>query len=149
MRQFVPAMIDGSASAACKGQACILHSIAKKIRLSGASGDERDSWAWCATVLAASPAACRRLYLERQVMARQSSRSRSVEPHRSEVGMQRFFTPTNLDRYRKLASGTVNDPEWKQIMGELAKEMTEFRCEARGVAAAGRRLLDDTGSKVV
>jgi hypothetical protein len=79
-------------------------------------------------------------------MARQSSRRLA---RKSEAGMQRFFTPTNLDRYRRLASGTVNDPERHQIMEELAKEMSAFRCEARGAMVGRRPFDDDTGSKAV
>lgn len=61
-----------------------------------------------------------------------------------DIGMGRFFSPTNLDRYRKLASGAVDDTERHQIMEDLAKEMKSFRCEARMVAADGPRPLDDS-----
>jgi hypothetical protein len=54
------------------------------------------------------------------------------------VGMNRFFSPVNLDRYRRLASGTIGDAEQYQLLEDLAAEMNAFRREAR-MAAVGRR----------
>jgi hypothetical protein len=70
-------------------------------------------------------------------MARQSSRPHRVNVRTSDAGMGRFFSPTNLDRYRRLASGAVDDAERHRIMEDLAKEMNSFRREARMVAVDG------------
>jgi len=48
--------------------------------------------------------------------------------------MDRFFSPTNLDRYRRLANGTGGAVEQHQLLDELAAEMSAFRREARLVA---------------
>lgn len=77
-------------------------------------------------------------------MARRSSRPLRADVRKSDGGMARFFSPTNLDRYRKLASGVVDDTERHQIMEELAREMDSFRREARITAVAGRCPVDDT-----
>jgi hypothetical protein len=53
--------------------------------------------------------------------------------------MSRFFSPVNLDRYRKLASGTIGETEQYQLLEDLAEEMNAFRREAR-VVAVDRRL---------
>jgi hypothetical protein len=52
--------------------------------------------------------------------------------------MSRFFSPVNLDRYRKLASATIDEVEQHQLLKDLAEEMNAFRREAR-VAAVNRR----------
>lgn len=54
------------------------------------------------------------------------------------AGMSRFFSPANLDRYRKLASGAIGEVEQHQLLEDLAEEMNAFRREAR-VAAVNRR----------
>jgi len=59
-----------------------------------------------------------------------------------DAGMGRFFSPTNLDRYRKLASGALDETERHQIMEDLAREMNVFRHEARIAAIAGERASD-------
>ena len=76
-------------------------------------------------------------------MARRPSRERRFKVQTSDIGMARFFSPANLDRYRKLASGAVDETERHRIMNDLAKEMQSFRCEARMAAADGRRPVDD------
>jgi hypothetical protein len=50
--------------------------------------------------------------------------------------MSRFFSQANLDRYRKLASGTMGEAEQHQLLIELAEEMNAFRDEARLAAVA-------------
>jgi hypothetical protein len=81
-------------------------------------------------------------------MARQASRAHRVKARTSDAGMGRFFSPTNVDRYRKLASGAVGDAERHQIMEELAEEMHSFKREAR-IAIDGPPPLDDSlGSQV-
>ena len=52
--------------------------------------------------------------------------------------MSRFFSPVNLDRYRKLASGTIGETEQYQLLEDLAEEMNAFRREARVVAVDRR-----------
>ena len=80
-------------------------------------------------------------------MARQASPAHSVKTRTHDVGMARFFSRTNLERYRKLASGAAGDAERNQIMEALAKEMSLFKREARSVAN-GRPVADSPGSKV-
>jgi hypothetical protein len=46
--------------------------------------------------------------------------------------MGRFFSSTNLDRYRKLASGAIAEAEQHQLLKDLAEEMNAFRREALG-----------------
>jgi hypothetical protein len=46
-------------------------------------------------------------------------------------GMSRFFSPTNLDRYRRLASGALGEAEQHRLLQDLAEEMKAFRREAR------------------
>jgi len=45
--------------------------------------------------------------------------------------MRRFLSPTNLDRYRKLASGAIGEAEQHQLLEDLAEEWNAFRREAR------------------
>jgi hypothetical protein len=73
-------------------------------------------------------------------MDRRHSRAHRLNVQKSDIGMARFFSPANLDRYRKLASGAVDDTERHKIMEELAREMKSFRCEARTVAVDRRQL---------
>jgi hypothetical protein len=49
-------------------------------------------------------------------------------------GMERFFSSTNLDRYRKPASGAIAAAEQHKLLKDLAEEMNAFRREARGAA---------------
>lgn len=69
-------------------------------------------------------------------MARQSSRPRRANLRKADAGMGRFFSPANLDRYRKLANG-ADDAERRRILEDLAMEMNSFRREARTAAVAG------------
>ncbi len=46
-------------------------------------------------------------------------------------GMSRFFSPTNLDRYRQLASGSLGEAEQHRLLLTLSAEMKAFRREAR------------------
>lgn len=64
-------------------------------------------------------------------------------------GMSRFFSPRNLGRYRKLASGAISEAEQHQLLKDLADEMTAFRREAR-VAAVNRvpHLRNAGGSRI-
>jgi hypothetical protein len=58
-------------------------------------------------------------------------------------GMGRFFSQTNLDRYRKLANGAVSKAEQYQVLEELAAEMNAFRREARLVAVCRQNLSNE------
>jgi hypothetical protein len=47
------------------------------------------------------------------------------------TGMARFFSKSNRDRYRRLASGTIGQAEQHQLFDDLAEEMDAFKREAR------------------
>lgn len=53
------------------------------------------------------------------------------------TGMGRFFSPKNLERYRKLAGGAISESEQQQLLEELVEEMNAFMREIR-VAAVNR-----------
>lgn len=50
------------------------------------------------------------------------------------AGMDRFFSPVNLIRYRKLAAGAIDDSERFRLLRLLAEEMKTFKREARAAA---------------
>ena len=54
----------------------------------------------------------------------------NVANEKYKTGMARFFSPRNLDRYRKLATGAVGDTERRHVLGLLAEEVTAFRRES-------------------
>ena len=60
------------------------------------------------------------------------------------AGMERFFSSTNLERYRKLANGTIAAAEQQALLKDLAEEMNAFRREARGAAEQGRGIFMTT-----
>jgi hypothetical protein len=64
-------------------------------------------------------------------MIEHSSRSYGVIAKINEVGMARFFSSANLDRYRKLASEAISDAEGQQVFDMLAKEVSAFRHESK------------------
>jgi hypothetical protein len=45
--------------------------------------------------------------------------------------MARFFSRSNRDRYRKLASGTISEAEQHQLLEDLADEMDALKREVR------------------
>ena len=49
-------------------------------------------------------------------------------------GMERFFSPANLSRYRKLAAGALDDRERVRILKVLGEELKAFKREARATA---------------
>jgi hypothetical protein len=53
-----------------------------------------------------------------------------VAAARYKTGMARFFSPANLDRYRRLASEAIGDTERRHVLDVLAMEMKAFRREA-------------------
>lgn len=60
------------------------------------------------------------------------------------VGMSRFFSPANLDRFRKLASGVIGEGEQRQLLKDLAEEMNAFRREARVTAVNQRSAFKES-----
>jgi hypothetical protein len=59
------------------------------------------------------------------------SRTKSITMQKRASGMARFFSKSNRDRYRKLASGTISRVEQHQLLDDLAQEMDAFKREAR------------------
>jgi hypothetical protein len=57
---------------------------------------------------------------------------------RRRVGMNRFFDPRNIDRYRKLASSGIDATERRRVMQSLAEELNAFRQEAHTSASQPR-----------
>ena len=53
-----------------------------------------------------------------------------VEADGYSTGMSRFFSPANLDRYRRLASAALGETERQQVLDVLAKEARAFRSQA-------------------
>jgi hypothetical protein len=47
------------------------------------------------------------------------------------AGMARFFSKSNRNRYRRLASGTISQAEQHQLLEDLAEEMDALKREAR------------------
>lgn len=45
--------------------------------------------------------------------------------------MSRFFSSSNLDRYRKLSIGSLSDAKQHRLLPALSEEMEAFRREAR------------------
>jgi hypothetical protein len=75
-------------------------------------------------------------------MTKYSPRPCNVQVQSSEIGMGRFFTRKNLDRYRKLAGGTIEVTERHRILEVLAEEMDAFRREARMLTGRHLRSLE-------
>lgn len=63
----------------------------------------------------------------------------TLEP---QIGMGRFFSPKNLDRYRKLASDTVGAAERDRVLKTLAGEMRTFRRECHLLTLREQRIPD-------
>ena len=59
------------------------------------------------------------------------SRAKNITIQKPATGMARFFSRSNRDRYRKLASGTISQAEQHQLLDDLAEEMDAFKWEAR------------------
>ena len=60
-----------------------------------------------------------------------SRSQRSTRMRKPATGMSRFFSQSNRDRYRKLASCAISHEEQHQLLKDLAKEMEAFKREAR------------------
>jgi hypothetical protein len=56
------------------------------------------------------------------------------------LGMSRFYSQANLDRYRKLASGITDGAEQHKLLMDLAEEMNAFKREVRSTLSSSRRL---------
>ena len=61
------------------------------------------------------------------------SRMQDEGAEKTAPGMERFFSPMNLDRYRKLAAGNIDPSERFRLLKILREEMKAFRREARAV----------------
>jgi hypothetical protein len=61
-----------------------------------------------------------------------------IRMKKSAAVMGRFYSPRNLERYRKLASGAIGTAEQRQLLEDSAEEMNSFTREAR-MAAVNRR----------
>ena len=68
------------------------------------------------------------------------SRRKHIGRENPAPGMARFFSRSNLDRYRKLASGKIGEAEQHQLLQDLAGEMRAFKREA--LAAGSRRAAE-------
>lgn len=66
------------------------------------------------------------------------SSGQHVRMQESAIEIDRFFSPKNLGRYRKLAGGAISEIERHQLLEDLAEEMNAFRREAR-MATTNRR----------
>jgi hypothetical protein len=54
--------------------------------------------------------------------------------HASETGMGKFFSPTNLGRYRSLVDDKTSAAERSQILTTLAEEWGAFTRECRSAS---------------
>jgi hypothetical protein len=84
----------------------------------------------------------------KKVMAK--SRIKTVTMRKRAAGMARFFSQSNCDRYRKLASGTISQAEQHQLLGDLAEEMDAFKREARCCLspAAENSIVSDSRDRI-
>jgi hypothetical protein len=78
------------------------------------------------------------------------SRIKNFRMRRPAAGMARFFSRSNRDRYRKLASGMISQAEQHQLLEDLAEEMDAFKREARCCLspAAERSLVSDSRDRI-
>lgn len=58
-------------------------------------------------------------------------RKKSITIRKRPIGMARFFSKSNRDRYRRLASGAISQAEQHQLLDDLAEEMDAFKREVR------------------
>ena len=58
------------------------------------------------------------------------SRINNIRVRKPATGMARFFSRSNRDRYRKLATGTISQAEQHQLLEDLAEEMEAFKRES-------------------
>lgn len=56
---------------------------------------------------------------------------KNIRIRKRAAGMARFFSQSNRERYRKLASGMISQAEQHQLLEDLAEEMVAFKREAR------------------
>jgi hypothetical protein len=75
-------------------------------------------------------------------VARKPSKLGHARTREKEIGMGRFFSPINLDRYRRLASGVLDEAERHQVLEDLAGEMNAFKREAGPVGVSEGRAAD-------
>jgi hypothetical protein len=66
---------------------------------------------------------------------------KNIRIRKRAAGMAQFFSQSNRERYRKLASGMISQAEQHQLLEDLAEEIDAFKREARcclSPAANGR-----------
>jgi hypothetical protein len=56
---------------------------------------------------------------------------KNIRIRKRAAGMARFFSQSNRQRYRKLASGMISQAEQHQLLEDLAEEVDAFKREAR------------------
>jgi hypothetical protein len=56
---------------------------------------------------------------------------KNIRIRKRAAGMARFFSRSNRERYRKLASGMISQAEQHQLLEDLAEEVDAFKREAR------------------
>jgi hypothetical protein len=56
---------------------------------------------------------------------------KNIKMQKRGAGMARFFSQSNRERYRKLASGMISQAEQHQLLEDLAEEIDAFKREAR------------------
>ena len=56
---------------------------------------------------------------------------KTIRIRKRAAGMARFFSQSNRERYRKLASGMISQAEQHQLLEDLAEEVDAFKREAR------------------
>jgi hypothetical protein len=56
---------------------------------------------------------------------------KNIRIRKRAAGMARFFSRSNRERYRKLASGMISQAEQHQLLEDLAEEIDAFKREAR------------------
>ena len=69
----------------------------------------------------------------------------SVRGQKPPSGMGRFFSSTNLNRYRKLTSGAIAEAEQHQLLKDLAEEVNAFKREAHVAAGQASVFRENKG----
>jgi hypothetical protein len=81
------------------------------------------------------------------MMEQQHAVCKDLSGEQTQLGMARFFSPENLDRYRRLAASPLGPESRRQILLALAAEMKAMQTEpnvSRSEQGSDRRPDDDT-----
>jgi hypothetical protein len=75
---------------------------------------------------------------------------KSIRIRKRAAGTTRFFSLSNRERYRRLASGMISQAEQHQLLEDLAEEMDAFKREARCCLspAAKRSIVSDSRDRI-